>query len=133
MQRAQLETAAPALPASQGKPALAEAGRLDSAGDVRLLVLDDDPIICRLIQAALATHDFHIDAVSDLALIIHVKEAFFHCGKSMIRSGMWEPDKWGSIEGLPSYAQALKAHGNLSNDLADLAEIVAHNEAHRLY
>jgi hypothetical protein len=71
--------------------------------------------------------------VPDLALIIHVKEAFFHCGKSMIRSGMWQPDKWGSIEGLPSYAQALKSHGNLSNDLADLEARVANNEANRLY
>jgi predicted pyridoxine 5'-phosphate oxidase superfamily flavin-nucleotide-binding protein len=30
----------------------------------------------------------------DLALIVFVKEAFFHCGKS-IRSGMWEPERWG--------------------------------------
>jgi predicted pyridoxine 5'-phosphate oxidase superfamily flavin-nucleotide-binding protein len=71
--------------------------------------------------------------VPDLALIVHVKEAFFHCGKAMIRSGMWEPEKWGSIEGLPSYAQALKSHGNLPNDLAALEEIVANNEANRLY
>jgi uncharacterized protein len=71
--------------------------------------------------------------VPDLALIVHVKEAFFHCGKAMIRSGMWEPEKWGAIEGLPSYAQALKSHGNLSNDLAELEEIVANNEADRLY
>lgn len=27
----------------------------------------------------------------DLALLVRVKEAFFHCGKSMIRSCMWEP------------------------------------------
>jgi uncharacterized protein len=47
----------------------------------------------------------------DLAMIVRVREALFHCGKSMIRSGMWEPDRWGSIEGLPSYAQALKDHG----------------------
>jgi PPOX class probable FMN-dependent enzyme len=71
--------------------------------------------------------------VPDLALIVHVKEAFFHCGKAMIRSGMWEPETWGPIEGLPSYAQALKSHGNLPNDLAELEEIVANNEANRLY
>jgi predicted pyridoxine 5'-phosphate oxidase superfamily flavin-nucleotide-binding protein len=65
--------------------------------------------------------------VPDLALIVHVKEAFFHCGKAMIRSGMWEPEKWGSIDGLPSYAQALKSHGNLPNDLAELEEGVADN------
>lgn len=37
----------------------------------------------------------------DLALIVRVREAFFHCGKSMIRSGMWEPDRWGSMGSQP--------------------------------
>ena len=27
--------------------------------------------------------------------MLHVHEAMFHCGKSMIRSHMWEPDLWG--------------------------------------
>ncbi len=71
--------------------------------------------------------------VPDLALIVRVREAFFHCGKSMIRSGMWEPEKWGSIDGLPSYALALKAHGKLPNELSDLEQRMAHNEANRLY
>src|SRR4029450_4489445 len=51
--------------------------------------------------------------LTQLAVLVRVREAFFHCGKSMIRSGMWEPEKWGNIEGLPSYAQALKDHGKL--------------------
>jgi hypothetical protein len=41
--------------------------------------------------------------------------SFFHCGKSMIRSGMWEPDRWASTDGLPSYAQAMKDAGELTN------------------
>lgn len=40
-------------------------GRLYSAGDVRLLVLDDDPAVGRLIQAAMGHHGFLIDAISD--------------------------------------------------------------------
>jgi DNA-binding response OmpR family regulator len=40
-------------------------GRMYSAGDVRLLVLDDDPAIGRLVQAALQGHDFTIDVVTD--------------------------------------------------------------------
>jgi len=40
-------------------------GRMYSAGDVRLLVLDDDPAIGRLVQAALQGHDFVIDTVTD--------------------------------------------------------------------
>ena len=68
-----------------------------------------------------------------LALIVRVREAFFHCGKSMIRSRMWEPDRWGSIEGLPTYAQALKDHANLPRTLTDLEAMVADNEDNWLY
>jgi len=38
---------------------------LFNTGEVRILILDDDPAIGRLIQAALANHDFGIDAISD--------------------------------------------------------------------
>jgi predicted pyridoxine 5'-phosphate oxidase superfamily flavin-nucleotide-binding protein len=69
----------------------------------------------------------------ELALLVRVREAFFHCGKSMIRSGMWEPDRWGSIDGLPTYAQALKDHANLSAPLSDIERGVASNETDRLY
>ena len=69
----------------------------------------------------------------DLALLVRVKEAFFHCGKSMMRSGLWEPERWGSIDGLPTYAQALKDHGRLSVGLAEIEERIANSEAHRLY
>lgn len=69
----------------------------------------------------------------ELALLVRVREAFFHCGKSMIRSGMWEPDRWGSIDGLLTYAQALKDHANLSAPLSDIERGVASNETDRLY
>jgi DNA-binding response OmpR family regulator len=48
-------------------PALAEKppARLYCASEVRVLVLDDDPAICRLIQAALGQDDFLVDAISD--------------------------------------------------------------------
>ena len=73
------------------------------------------------------------DKSPDLALLVRVKEAIFHCGKSMIRSGMWEPSRWGSIDGLPTYAQALKDHGNLSTTLQELEQRLAKNEMDRLY
>ena len=69
----------------------------------------------------------------DLALVVRVKEAFFHCGKSMIRSGMWEPSRWAPIDGLPTYAQTLKDHGDLSMALQELERRVASNETDRLY
>jgi PPOX class probable FMN-dependent enzyme len=69
----------------------------------------------------------------DLAMIVRVQEAFFHCGKSMIRSGLWEPDRWGPIDGLPSYAQALKDHAALDAPLEAVQLGVERNETERLY
>src|SRR5437016_4770209 len=53
---------------------------LQSAGDIRLLVVDDDPATCAVIQAALASRDFQIDTVSDLALVEHAlsKRDYYH-------------------------------------------------------
>jgi CheY-like chemotaxis protein len=42
---------------------------LQSSGDIRILVLDDDPATCSVIQAALSNRDFQIDAVSDPMLV----------------------------------------------------------------
>jgi DNA-binding response OmpR family regulator len=39
--------------------------RLHTAGEVRLLVVDDDPAVGRLISAALAVNDFTVHVVSD--------------------------------------------------------------------
>ena len=42
---------------------------LQSSGDIRILILDDDPATCSVIQAALSNRDFQIDAVSDPMLV----------------------------------------------------------------
>jgi PPOX class probable FMN-dependent enzyme len=73
------------------------------------------------------------DKVPSLALLVHVQEAMFHCGKSMIRSHMWEPDLWGPIDGLPTYGQALADHGALERPVEELERMVDHNEKYRLY
>lgn len=69
----------------------------------------------------------------DLALLVRVREAFFHCGKSVIRSALWEPDRWASVDGLPSYGQALKDHARLPHALPDIERNLASNETDRLY
>src|SRR5262245_38886902 len=71
--------------------------------------------------------------VPSLALVVRVQEAMFHCGKSMIRSHMWEPDLWGPIDGLPTYGQALVDHGALELPVEEMQRMVKHNEKHRLY
>src|SRR5919198_5750903 len=49
------------------KPARTPAplGELQSSGEIRILILDDDPATCSVIQAALSNRDFVIDVVSD--------------------------------------------------------------------
>jgi CheY-like chemotaxis protein len=56
----------PASPAGVAEaPRVTESSRFYSAGEVRILVIDDDPAVGRLVQAAFAPHDFHINVVSD--------------------------------------------------------------------
>ncbi|MEM6577552.1 MAG: MSMEG_1061 family FMN-dependent PPOX-type flavoprotein [Pseudomonadota bacterium] len=71
--------------------------------------------------------------VPDFAVIVHVEEAFFHCGKAIIRSKLWQPEDQRSIEALPSYAQALKSHGDLAANIDDLEARMKHNDENRLY
>lgn len=53
-------------PAPKGQPSVRE---LQSSGDIRILILDDDPHTCAVIQAALSNRDFVIDVVSDPMLV----------------------------------------------------------------
>lgn len=48
---------------------LAPMRELQSSGDIRILIVDDDPATCSVIQAALSNRDFQIDAVSDPMLV----------------------------------------------------------------
>jgi len=71
--------------------------------------------------------------VPSLALVVHVHEAMFHCGKSMIRSHMWEPELWGAVEGLPTYGRALVDHAQLARTVEEMERLTDLNEKHRLY
>jgi ActR/RegA family two-component response regulator len=53
------------------KPArtLAPVRDLQSSGDIRLLIVDDDQTTCSLIQNALANRDFQIDVVSEPLMV----------------------------------------------------------------
>ena len=63
-----------------------------------------------------------------LVILVHVEEAMFHCGKALIRAKMWEPEKWQSVEGLPTYAQTLIDHGKLTIATEDLQKGIESND-----
>ncbi len=53
---------------------------LQSSGDIRILIVDDDPATCAVIQAALSNRDFQIETVSDPTLVESVltRKSQFH-------------------------------------------------------
>ena len=71
--------------------------------------------------------------VPELALVVQVEEAFFHCAKCMIRSHLWEPENWPALEGLPTLAEATIAHAKLTQSVEVIQGYVDVDERTRLY
>lgn len=60
-----------------------------------------------------------------LAMIVTVEQTFLHCGKALIRSGLWQPDSWAAAAELPSAAEILNDHvgaGDLTASAASLQQ-----------
>ena len=51
--------------------------------------------------------------VPELAMVIEVERAFFHCAKCMVRSGLWQPEMWPDTRDMRSLGAALVAHSKL--------------------
>jgi uncharacterized protein len=58
-----------------------------------------------------------------LAIVIEIETVFSHCPKAFLRSSLWEPESWPSIEDLPSIAALCKA---VQNPTETLEELEAH-------
>ncbi|MEM6726894.1 MAG: MSMEG_1061 family FMN-dependent PPOX-type flavoprotein [Pseudomonadota bacterium] len=71
--------------------------------------------------------------VPDFAVVVRVEEAFYHCGKAIIRSGLWSPDKAEPIDGLPSYGFAIKKHSEDERPLEEVEAMMTFNDEKRLY
>lgn len=71
--------------------------------------------------------------VPDYAILVRVEEAFYHCGKAIIRSGLWRPDAAAPIDGLPTYAEALMQQSELEQSFEDLQARLDNNDKNRLY
>ena len=69
----------------------------------------------------------------NLVLVVTVHEAFTHCPKAMIRSALWQPEKWPDRSTVPSLAEAMVAHGNLDISRDQMQEIIINDAAKRLY
>ena len=71
--------------------------------------------------------------VPSFAIVVRVQEAFYHCGKSIIRSRLWHPDEAAATDGLPTYAEALHGQGQSDLSFDEIDARLQHNDANRLY
>ena len=71
--------------------------------------------------------------VPDVAILVRVEEAFYHCGKAIIRSRLWHPQEAKSTEGLPTYAEAIKLHADDERHIDEIEEVMRDNDERRLY
>lgn len=55
-----------------------------------------------------------------LCLVIDVEEAFMHCGKSSVRSGIWKPETWPDLSTVPTVAESVKANARAAESLEEL-------------
>jgi len=69
-----------------------------------------------------------------LALVVSIGEVMFHCGKSVIRSGLWSPDAWPAIDGLASYAECLAAQTTSDETVDEMeARFATWHQGNELY
>ena len=58
-----------------------------------------------------------------LALVVDVEQAYLHCAKALIRSGLWRTDTWAAADELPSAAEILNDHIGIGDLAASAAAL----------
>ncbi|UXX82118.1 MSMEG_1061 family FMN-dependent PPOX-type flavoprotein [Roseovarius pelagicus] len=67
------------------------------------------------------------------ALLIKVSRVLCHCPKAFVRGGVWSSDSWPDTTDVPTLAEMMCAHGALSDNIADVEDIVQNDRQNRLY
>ncbi|MBT8458626.1 MAG: pyridoxamine 5'-phosphate oxidase family protein [Boseongicola sp.] len=73
------------------------------------------------------------DRVPDLAILVHVEEAFYHCGKAVIRSRLWRPEEAPTSVHLPTYGKAVSDQAAEAGSVEELEARFKNNDESRLY
>jgi hypothetical protein len=69
----------------------------------------------------------------DFAIVVSVEEAFLHCAKCVIRSGIWEQEKWPEMAGLASLARVMVDQGKTTDSEEKLQTLIDESYRDRLY
>lgn len=73
------------------------------------------------------------DKLPTFAIIVSVKEAFMHCAKCMIRSGLWTESQIKNSISVASLAKSLVDQGNLDISVEELDTMIKNDERTNLY
>jgi PPOX class probable FMN-dependent enzyme len=69
----------------------------------------------------------------DHVLVVDVEHVLTHCPKCMVRSGLWQPDKWPDIGDVPPFAETLAAHARLAESIEELSASLERDTREKLY
>ncbi len=75
----------------------------------------------------------HKERLPKLAMIVHVKEAFLHCAKCIIRSKLWVNIDKDTKRIVPTLAKSMVDHGKLDKTYEEMDQIIKNDEETRLY
>jgi PPOX class probable FMN-dependent enzyme len=67
------------------------------------------------------------------AIVVRADEVYSHCPKALVRSKLWKPDAWPSLDDVPSAAEVMHAHqSDPTRTLADEADYLETSLRERL-
>ena len=71
--------------------------------------------------------------VPQLAIRIAIDEVFFHCGKALKRSRLWDPGSWIDRKSFPSYGRIMRDQRKTDLTVEELEQFVDNDYRTRLY
>ncbi len=65
--------------------------------------------------------------------MIRVTKAYFHCGKSLVRSKLWDQDRHVTPGEFPPFGQVLKDQAQVADSVEDLEAVMDDLYTEQLY
>ena len=69
----------------------------------------------------------------ELILVVDVNQAFTHCTKCMVRSGLWRSESWPDLSEAPSHAEIVIAHAKPEMTNLEVEALIEDDRQNNLY
>jgi len=90
----------------------------------KAMIVRDPDLQAQMAQQGKAPH---------LLIAVTVEEVFFHCAKCVVRSDLWNAERWPDLESLPSVAEAFIKHMNLNMTVEEVQADIEEDARTGLY